>query len=308
MKKISKSVLSVFTSVGIMAMLPLGMVAHAENKTAFVLSVEDESVELGDDITIKLSSSGAPVASGKLCVQYRNDVLAYQSYELPMSSAIAEGEFQVSSVDDGVSYVLFAIEDVANVDILLNFKAVAYGETSVELIVEQLFNASAEEVEYVIDYTENWNAPTSWDQSISVENQQITEPITTTTQTTTTSTETTTTEATTTSAETTTTEVTTTSAETTTTEATTTFTETTTTEATTTSTETTTTEATTTSTSNNTTASAKTSTTKSSTTKPSINNNPSTGDKFPVIALLLAAGIAGGSLVIAYPRKRDEKK
>ena len=157
--------------------MPLSSIVYAEDGTV-VFKVSDSEGTVGDDIRINITSdSKVDFSTGKFYLHYNNEVLNYKDFELPSSSAIKQEDISVTDDNQGISYIVFSVENVSNADVAFDFSVIAEGNPGISLDVKELFNENEESVRFTV---ENGN--------ITVKPVE-TEPVTTTTEPVTTTTE-----------------------------------------------------------------------------------------------------------------------
>ncbi len=312
-----KNTISVFAALSIMVSMPLSASVSAE-ETAIAFKVSSAEETVGNDVWVDITSVGdVGFSSGKFCLHYNNEILEYKGNDdglkLPASSDIKQDDISVTDDNQGITYIVFTVENINNADISFGFNAIAPGSSDMTLEVNELFDQNDEVVNYTVD---NGSVTIK-----AVETITTTETTTTESTTTSTSTETTTaissdSSSTSTSTETSVSTNDNPSSETTTTASTepdtsSSLTTQSTTNSNTSNTESSSQSTTSTSSTTKTTTTTKSTTTTKTTTTPSNNNNNNgsvdTGDNFPVALLLATVGVAGVALVTTIPRKKDEE-
>lgn len=306
-----KNAISAFAALGIMASMPLNASVSAE-ETAIAFKVSSAEETVGNDVWVDITSVGnVGFSSGKFCLHYNNEILEYKGNDdglkLPASSDIKQDDISVTDDNQGITYIVFTVENINNADISFGFNAIAPGSSDMTLEVNELFDQNDEVVNYTVD-----------NGSVTIKAVETT----TTAESTTTSTSTETTTATSSDSSSTSTSTETSvstndnpSSETTTTASTDSdTTSSSTTQPTTSSTsntESTSQSSTSTNSTTKTSTTTKSTTTTKATTTSSNNNNKNgsvdTGDNFPVALLLATVGVAGVALVTTSPRKKDEE-
>lgn len=313
-----KNAISAFAALSIMASMPLNASVSAE-ETAITFKVSSTEKTVGNDVWVDITSVGdVGFSSGKFCLHYNNEVLEYKGNDdglkLPASSDIKQDDISVTDDNQGITYIIFTVENINNADISFGFNAIAPGSSEMTLEVNELFDQNDQAVNYTVD---NGSVTINAKETTTTTTEITTTSTSTSTETTSTVTSSSDSSSTSTNTETSASTNANPSSETTSTAST--DSDTTSSSSTTQSTPSSSTSNTvstsqsttsTSSTTKNTTTTKSTTTTKTTTTtsnNKNSNGSVDTGDNFPVALLLTAVGVAGVALVTTSPRKKDEK-